>query len=128
MSLFVLHVTVAPDVKLGLLMLTAIVPKIAVSCSQSILFTCSTELVRPEKRKILLVSCVIWARIWLLTAPYIGALIEFHQLLTLSVFGMLSVIGGSAIYLIKTPRTIGKECPEKVLPTAVGTGKIFTIQ
>lgn len=109
-------------------MLTAIIPKMAVSCSQSILFTCTAELVEPKKRKILVFSCVVWARIWLLTAPYIGTLIEIHQLLPLSVFGLLSAIGGIATCLIRTPRTIEKKCPEKVLPTACVPGKIFTIE
>lgn len=86
-------------------MLTAIIPKMAVSCSQSILFACTTELVKPEKRKILVFSCIIWARIWLLTAPYIGGLRIVHQLLPLSVFGILSAIGGVAICLISTPKT-----------------------
>lgn len=109
-------------------MLTAIIPKIAVSCSQAMLFSCTIELVKPEKRKILVFSCIVWARIWLLTAPYIGGLREVHQLLPLSVFGMLSVIGGVATSLISSPRTIEKECPEKELPSACTTGKIFTIQ
>lgn len=116
------------DTKVGLLMLTAIVPKIAVSCSQSILFTCTAELVKPEKRKILVFSCIVWARIWLLTAPYIGALMEIHQLLPLSVFGMLSAIGGVSTCFISTPRTIEKEeWPEKELPTASVPGRIFTV-
>lgn len=109
-------------------MLTAIIPKMAVSCSQSILFTCTTELVEPEKRKILVFSCIVWARIWLLSAPYIGALMEIQQLLPLSVFGLLSAIGGIATILIRTPRTIEKECSEKELPTACVPGKIFTIE
>ncbi len=107
-------------------MLTAVVPKIAVSCSQSILFACTAELIAPEKRKILIFSCTVWARIWLLTAPYIGALMDEHQLLPLSIFGTLSVIGGIATFLISTPRTIEqKECFEK--GSSSTDGKIFTI-
>lgn len=110
-------------------MLTAIVPKIAVSCSQSILFTCTTELVAPEKRKLLMLSCVISARICLLTAPFIGTLMNIHQLLPLSVFGGLSAIGGVCTCLIVTARTFERaEDPEKELPTACVPGKIFMIE
>ncbi len=108
-------------------MVTAIIPKIAVSCSQSILFTCTAELVTPEKRKILIFSCIVWARMWLLTAPYIGALTQIHQLLPLSIFGLLSAIGGVCTYLIRTPRTIEKECHEKELPPACVPGRIFIV-
>lgn len=90
-------------------MLTALIPKMTVSCSQSILITCTTELVPPEKRKILVFSCLIWARIWSTSAPYIGVLLDVHQLLPLSVFGILSAIGGVATYVINTPKTIAKK-------------------
>lgn len=113
-------------------MLTAIIPKMAVSCSQSMLFTCTTELVPPEKRIILVFSCVVWARIWLLTAPYIGALLDIHLILPLSIFGMLSAIGGVATFVISTPRTVAQECHETKtateLPSTYVPGKIFTIE
>ncbi|KAG4065097.1 hypothetical protein HA402_007494, partial [Bradysia odoriphaga] len=118
-----------PDTKVGLLMLTAIIPKIAVSCSQSILFTCTTELVSPDKRKILMFSCVVWARICLLTAPYIGTLLEIHQVLPLSVFGGLSAIGGVCTCLIRTSKTFEKQADaEKELPTACEPRRIFMIE
>lgn len=115
------------DAKVGLLMLTAVVPKIAVSCSQSILFACTIEIVKPEQRQNLVLSCLLSGRICLLAAPYIGYLMDVHQLLPLSIFGVFGVLGGIATCLISTPRTYGNECPEKVLPDACTTGKVYTI-
>lgn len=83
------------------LMFTAFIAKVAISTSQSMLFTSTVELVPPEKRKICMLSCVIWARLWLLSAPFIGALVGFHQNMPLSVFGMLSAIGGIATITIR---------------------------
>lgn len=77
-------------------MLTAAVNKIGISCAQAVLFTCTSELVPPEKRKICVYSCVVWARLWLLCAPFIGFLAIYQQLLGLSVFGLLALIGGIA--------------------------------
>lgn len=88
--------TVSANQSTALLMLIAGLAKMAVSVAQSVLFTCTGELVAPEKRPALLFSCVVWARLWLLSAPFIGALVGFHQSLPLATFGMLSVIGGVA--------------------------------
>lgn len=77
-------------------MLTAAFNKIGISCAQAVLFTCTSELVSPEKRKICVYSCVVWARLWLLSAPFIGFLAIYQQLLGLSAFGLLGLIGGIA--------------------------------
>lgn len=89
-------------------MLTALITKSGVSCSQAVLFTCTGELVPPEKRKICVYSCVTWARLWLLSAPFIGFLATIHQLLGLSVFGGLAAIGGVATCFL----TIQSEAPK----------------
>lgn len=80
--------------------------KTAISCSQAILVTCSSELVSPEKRKICLYSCIVWARIWLLTAPFIGVLSQIHQVLGLVAFGILTTVGGLATCILISPKTI----------------------
>lgn len=103
-------------------------PKIAVSCSQSILVTCTAELVSPEKRRILTFSCVVWARICLLTAPFIGVLSAIHQVLSLSVFGILNIIGGLAISVLSSPRTIERKEQKTELPDINVPGKIFSIE
>lgn len=96
-------------------MLTAIIPKIAVSCSLSILLASTTELVEPEKRKVLAFSCIVGARIVLLTAPFIGALNAIHEVLALSVYGALNVIGGIATVIISTPKTVPKRHSNPVI-------------
>lgn len=88
--------SVSANESTAVLMMTAGISKMAVSIAQSMLFSCTGELVAPEKRPILMFSCVVWARIWLLCAPFIGALAGFHQSLGLAAFGTLSVIGGVA--------------------------------
>lgn len=80
-----------------------------------------------EKRKILVFSCIVWARIWLLTAPFIGVLTEIHPLLPLSSFGILSIIGGVATSILSTPRTVAK-CQNTVLPSDYVIGRIFKIE
>lgn len=84
------------------LMFVALLAKVAVSVSQSMLFTCTVELIAPEKRRICMLSCVVWARVWLLSAPFIGALVGFHQVLPLAAFGMLSCLGGIATLMIRS--------------------------
>lgn len=83
-------------------MLSAVIPKIAVSCSQSILFSCTNEFFAPEKRRTILFSCLVWARIWVLTAPFINTSSATHQILPLSVYGMLSIIGGITLILLSS--------------------------
>ncbi|XP_037033782.1 organic cation transporter protein-like isoform X2 [Bradysia coprophila] len=112
------------------LILTAVIPKIAVSCSQSILFTCTAELVSAEKRKILIFSCVVWARMCLLTAPFIGALSAVHQVLSLSVFGILNIFGGFAMSILSSPKTLDRKGNEHEsdLPDINVSGRIFSIE
>lgn len=81
-------------------MLLAGLAKIGVSVAQSMLFACTGELVAPERRPMLLFSCVVWARICLLGAPFIAALVGVHQSLPLASFGALSVLGGLATTMI----------------------------
>lgn len=81
-------------------MVLAALAKVAVSTAQSMLFTCTGELVAPEKRPMLLMSCVVWARIWLLGAPFVVALNELHGRLALVVFGGLSMLGGLAMTVL----------------------------
>lgn len=75
-------------------MTLAMISKIATTCSQAVLFTCTSELMPITKQKICIFSCIVWARVWLLTAPFIGALTFFHKLLPLAIFGFIEVCGG----------------------------------
>lgn len=75
-------------------MTLAMISKIATTCSQAVLFTCTSGVVPTTKQKICMFSCVVWARIWLLTAPFIGALTFLHNLFPLAAFGLIELCGG----------------------------------
>lgn len=61
-------------------MVTSMTSKIAISTTLSILMTCTTEIVSPEKRRLFGYTSTIWTRIWLLTSPFVGATSIFGKL------------------------------------------------
>lgn len=75
-------------------MTLAMISKIATTCSQAVLFTCTSEVVPTTKQKICMFSCVVYARFWLLTAPFIGAFTFLHNLFPLAAFGFIELCGG----------------------------------
>lgn len=86
----------------ALWMIISSIPKGGVSISQSMLMAGSSELVSPNKRPIFVFSCVTWARIWLLTAPFINVLKVIDTAMSLMAFSILSLIGGIATCCFKT--------------------------
>lgn len=90
-------------------MLSAMISKAAISSTLSILTTCTVELVSDDKKKICALSTIVWARIWLLTAPFVGVTIVFGQLVPQSSFAALSILGGILTTMISSPRTIHKK-------------------
>lgn len=94
------------DARVALLMCSAMVSKIAISSTLAMLTTCTTELVCPEKKKICAFSTIVWARIWLLTAPFVGATIIFGKLIPQTAMGSLAILGGLLTMLISSERTI----------------------
>lgn len=106
-NVFFLLYTVSGE-NITVILIFALLPKAAISCSQAILVTCTSELVTPEKRKICIFSCVVFARICLLCAPFIVSLSLVHTLLPLTIFGLSATVGGLATCIITTPRTIAK--------------------
>lgn len=81
-------------------MLPCIAIKIATSSSLSILTTCTSELVDPERQKTLQFSASVWARAWFLWAPYINTAKSYGPLVPLSIFATLSVVGGMLTSII----------------------------
>lgn len=75
-------------------MLPCIAIKTATSSSLSILTTCTSELVDPERQKTLQFSASVWARAWFLWAPYINTTKSYGPLIPLTIFATLSVVGG----------------------------------
>lgn len=110
-------------------MCSAMVSKIAISSTLAMLTTCTTELVCDEKKKICAFSTIVWARIWLLTAPFVGATIIFGQLVPQTAFATLSIIGGLLTMLITSARTIPRRgsgagnLPDDVIQSNIWTVK-----
>jgi hypothetical protein len=113
-------------------MVTSMVSKIAISSTLSILITCTTEIVSPEKRRLCGYTSIIWARIWLLTSPFVGAtaifgklgkdniyiykryeinltFIKIHFSVPQTFLSFLNILGASVTALIDTPRSVEKK-------------------
>lgn len=109
-------------------MCSSMFSKIAISSTLAILTTCTTELVCGEKKKICGFSTIVYARMWLLCAPFIGATIVHGQLIPQTAFSTLSIIGGIISTLISSPRTISpppvkhSNLPKEIYP------EIYTIK
>ncbi|KAH8294817.1 hypothetical protein KR018_003379 [Drosophila ironensis] len=93
------------DARVALLMCSAMVSKMAISTTLSILTTCTVELVSDDKKKITAFSTICWARFWLLGAPFIGSTVIFGQLIPQTAFASLAIWGGLCTALISSPRT-----------------------
>ncbi|KRK02637.1 solute carrier family 22 member 3 isoform X2 [Drosophila yakuba] len=93
------------DPNVALLMCSAMVSKMAISTTLSILTTCTVELVSDDKKKITSFSTICWARFWLLGAPFIGSTVVFGQLIPQTAFASLAILGGLCTSLISSPRT-----------------------
>lgn len=105
------------NARVALLMFISMISKAAISSTLAILTTCTIELVPLEKRKICSFSTTVWARIWLLTAPYMGATIVFGRFVPQTLFASLSIFGGFITMLISSPRTIPKRTTTENMST-----------
>ena len=108
-------------------MLTAMVSKVAISSTLAVLTTCTTELVCAEKKRICGFSTIVYARTWLLCAPFIGATIVFGDLIPQTALSTLSIIGGILSMLITSPRTIQPPVKHFNLPKEIYP-EIYTIK
>lgn len=81
-------------------MTVAMLAKMATTCSQTVLVAGTGELMPLAKQKLCIFSCIVWARIWLLTAPFIGVITYVHNLLPMAAFGLLGAIGGICTCII----------------------------
>lgn len=75
-------------------MIPSMAIKMATSTGLCILMTCTADLVTQEKKKMLMLSAVIWSRAWFLWAPFIFVLRMYDNVLPLTVFATLIVFGG----------------------------------
>lgn len=115
------------DSRVALLMFTAMISKVAISCTLAMLTTCTTELVCTEKKKVCALSTIVWARIWLLTAPFVGATIVFGRLVPQSAFATLAILGGFLTMAISSDRTISKSTKGANLPMELSS-EIWTVK
>ncbi|XP_017046060.2 solute carrier family 22 member 3 isoform X2 [Drosophila ficusphila] len=118
------------DPNVALLMCSAMVSKMAISTTLSILTTCTVELVSDDKKKITSFSTICWARFWLLGAPFIGSTVVFGQLIPQTAFASLAILGGLCTALISSPRTHPISRPSPASPAAQGAQNMasqFTI-
>lgn len=93
------------EANVALLMCSAMVSKMAISTTLSILTTCTVELVSDDKKKITSFSTICWARFWLLGAPFIGSTVVLGQLIPQTAYASLAIWGGFCTALISSPRT-----------------------
>lgn len=115
------------NLRVALLMLSSMISKAAISSTLSILTTCTTELVCDEKKKICGFSTIVYARIWLLCAPFTGATIVYGQLYPQTILATMSIIGGCLSTLISSPRTISPPVKHSNLPKEIYP-EIYTIK
>lgn len=111
--------------RLILLMITSMTSKIAISTTLSILMTCTAEIVSPEKRRLCGYTSTIWTRIWLLSAPFVGATSIYGQLVPQTFMSFLNIFGSIMTACIKTPRTIEKKSTKEFYPKEIPIPEIW---
>lgn len=114
------------DARVAILMAISMVSKVAISSTLAILTTCTTELVRDEKKKICAFSTVVWARIWLLSAPFVGATVVFGRWVPQTAMATMSIVGGLLTMAISSPRSI-PTTKGRNLPTEL-TSDVWTVK
>ena len=53
-------------------------------------------------------SSIVWARIWLLLAPFVGSTSMFGQLVPQTALSIMNIVGSIITGVITSPRTIPK--------------------
>lgn len=108
-------------------MTLTMISKIATTCSQAVLFSSSAELL-PEvsKRNICMLSCIVWARIWLLTAPFIGSFTFIHNIFPLAVFGFIELCGGFCSCIVDRIHNASNVATDEILKKADNSEIITT--
>uniref|UniRef100_A0A1A9VVZ1 Major facilitator superfamily (MFS) profile domain-containing protein n=1 Tax=Glossina austeni TaxID=7395 RepID=A0A1A9VVZ1_GLOAU len=99
------HAELNSELKVTLWMIIATIPKAGVSCAQSMIMACMAEVMPPSKKIPYVFSVVTFARVWLLSAPFINVLKKIDVALSLSSYCALSIFGGICTCLMLTPRT-----------------------
>ncbi|XP_046399603.1 organic cation transporter protein-like [Ischnura elegans] len=86
------------------LLILAMVDRIAIACSLTLLQVSAAEVVPADQQKMASVSTVTLARVFLCGAPFVGVLASYGAPMPLTAFGSLSIIGGISAFLLSTPK------------------------
>ncbi|XP_071439747.1 organic cation transporter-like protein [Hetaerina americana] len=89
------------------LLALAMIGRIAVACSLTLLQVSSAEIVSttsPDHQKMTSLSSVTFARICLLSAPFIGYLAIYGKQISLTAFGSLTMLGGFCSLVLAVPK------------------------
>lgn len=106
------------------------VAKMSVSSTLCLLSTCTTETVSEDKRKVCGYYTTVWARVWLLSAPFIGATSYFFgRFIPQTALGVLTFLGGVITSYIDVPRTFPRQTKinEAKYPAEISSD-IFTVK
>ncbi|XP_037945167.1 solute carrier family 22 member 3-like isoform X1 [Teleopsis dalmanni] len=120
-----------PKLKVTLWMIIATIPKAGVSCAQSMILACMAEVMPLNKKVPYVFSVVTWARIWLLSAPFINVLKKIDVALSLSAYCWLSILGGICTCLMLTPRvrpTVPYNVPASQKEQSPLTAPVWTVE
>ncbi|BFF89371.1 solute carrier family 22 member 1 [Drosophila madeirensis] len=90
--------------EISLWLFLSTLPKVAVSCGQSMILACLGELVPPEHRTQLAFSAHTWARVWQLSASLLILLREVSIAFSLTSFCTLVILGGLCTCCLVTPQ------------------------
>ncbi|XP_037046232.1 solute carrier family 22 member 7-like [Bradysia coprophila] len=103
MCAWLVPATVPEAQRVSALVYISFFPKTAISAALTMLVTCNTEVVTPDKKKIAGLSVSSCMRIFQMSTPYWGALLIFGQLVPQTCFAVLSTLGAIACLLIRVP-------------------------
>lgn len=82
----------------------ALLIKVVTSMTEVLLLSSTAELVAPEYRKSLMLSCTICGRLCLLSASFIGSLTLVSAVRPFVVFTLMGTLGGFALCLVDASR------------------------
>lgn len=90
--------------------------KAATSIGMCVLTVCTVDLVSKDRKKILMFSSTVFSRALFLWAPFIFILQSYSEVLPLTVFATLSVVGGLSLVLVHANQyqTYLEDCEQRM--------------
>ncbi|XP_063225678.1 organic cation transporter protein-like isoform X2 [Bacillus rossius redtenbacheri] len=101
----------APWTRDGALVVLAMIHRVPIACSLNVLQVASPQIFDPEFRAVATLSSVTFARLFLLSAPFIASTAGIYgEYTSLSIFGAITVAGGLAGLLLQYACKRQAEC------------------